>query len=445
MKIWMNYRILIGLLLLAWLPGSALAQSGNAEFSTDTIVTYENRDSVVVEILRTGGNSGAVNVDLQIGGTAQNTVDFQFTTSSISWADQDQTPQQLSFFLLEDYQHEGAEFITLTLSNPSGGLNLGNDSILVIELNDSYHPASNVPGNHAMFKDSSAFVAWANDASVIRGPQDISASGSPLVTVGVEESATNLANAAVISLGDGGEATMTFEIPITNGPGYDFAIFENSFDPTFLELAFVEVSSNGQNFFRFPAISLTDTTSQVGGFQFMEPTNVHNLAGKYPALYGTPFDLDDLVGTPGLNTDSITHVKVIDVIGNIDRNFPFSVDSRGVPVNDPFPTPFPSCGFDLDAVGVIHTLWEVGQKETEPSTPLSIFPNPSQGFINIEVEDLGAEEAIVRLINVQGVTVLNQRLTTTNQSLDLSYLPKGWYALSMITAGNTVTQRLILK
>ncbi|MFN6048554.1 MAG: T9SS C-terminal target domain-containing protein, partial [Bacteroidota bacterium] len=51
------------------------------------------------------------------------------------------------------------------------------------------------------------------------------------------------ASNGVVSLGDGGIATLTFDPPITNGDGFDFAVFENTFLDTFLELAFVEVST----------------------------------------------------------------------------------------------------------------------------------------------------------------------------------------------------------
>jgi len=35
-------------------------------------------------------------------------------------------------------------------------------------------------------------------------------------------------------------------------------------------------------------------------------------------MYGTPFDLEEMIGIIGLNVDSITHVKVIDVVGSIN-------------------------------------------------------------------------------------------------------------------------------
>jgi len=62
----------------------------------------------------------------------------------------------------------------------------------------------------------------------------------------------------VLSLGDMGQATLTFDVEIEDGEGWDFAVFENSLDDTFLELAFVEVSSDGEDFYLFPAVSLTD-------------------------------------------------------------------------------------------------------------------------------------------------------------------------------------------
>ena len=36
-------------------------------------------------------------------------------------------------------------------------------------------------------------------------------------------------------VGDGGSAILTFDTPIANGPGFDFAVFENGFSDTFLE------------------------------------------------------------------------------------------------------------------------------------------------------------------------------------------------------------------
>ena len=95
-----------------------------------------------------------------------------------------------------------------------------------------------------------------------------------------------------VSLGRGGSITLAFDHPIRDGLGFDFAVFENAINDSFLELGFVEVSSDGVNFFRFDNDSLT--TSLVASFGEVDPTNVRNLAGKYRQGFGTPFDLEEL-------------------------------------------------------------------------------------------------------------------------------------------------------
>lgn len=217
-----------------------------------------------------------------------------------------------------------------------------------------YAPPAGQSGTTAMYKDSAAFVAWASSCAVRRGPKDTSDLSKGYASAGSPSNATGKAGAnGVVSLGDHGHATLEFPKPIQNGPGPDFAVFENSFNDSFLELGFVEVSSNGKDFFRFPAVSLTDTSDQVGSFGDVDATNLYNLAGKYRQGYGTPFDLDELPADPDLNVDSITEIRIVDAIGCIQDAYA-TYDSTGRAVNDPWPTDFNSGGFDLDAVGVVH-------------------------------------------------------------------------------------------
>jgi hypothetical protein len=160
----------------------------------------------------------------------------------------------------------------------------------------------------------------------------------------------------VVSLGDGGSITLAFNGMIVDRPGPDFAVFENGFWSSgriFAELAFVEVSIDGVNFVRFPSVSLTQVQTQVPAFGTLDPTEIYNLAGKHVAFEGTPFDLREV----GLR--SARYVRIIDVVGLIDPAYR-RLDSLGVPINDPWATPFASCGFDLDAVGVIHLLGTAG-------------------------------------------------------------------------------------
>ena len=133
----------------------------------------------------------------------------------------------------------------------------------------------------------------------------------------------------------------------------------------FLELGFVEVSSDGENFFRFPAVTYVQTETQLGGAGCIDPAQIHNFASKYGAMYGTPFELDEIPDHPLLDKNNITHVRVVDVVGCIQPEY-CTYDSQGHIVNDPWPTPFASCGMDLDAVGVIH---DIAHFPTPPDEP----------------------------------------------------------------------------
>ncbi|MCF0206415.1 MAG: T9SS C-terminal target domain-containing protein [Bacteroidales bacterium] len=242
----------------------------------------------------------------------------------------------------------------------------------------------------AIHKDSSVFVAWASSAEVTRGYVNIAdtnftytdaASGitSNYAFYGDVEDCLGMANGNFVSLGDGGSVTLQFDSPIINGAGPDFAVFENALfvppnqrDIVFAELAFVEVSSNGVDFARFPAYSSAPTDAQIGTFGAVPMAYYHNFPGVFPVMYGYPFDLDD-ISDPNVDVNYITHIRLIDVVGSVNPDFA-SYDSQGNIVNDPFPTPFHSSGFDLDAVGVIHNLSSVGEFfgiETD------IFPKPA--------------------------------------------------------------------
>ncbi len=225
-----------------------------------------------------------------------------------------------------------------------------------------YAPAAGQPGSSALAADSPAFVGWATGfASLVRGPLDIAHPEAGTATFGSGALALGPAGTdptQVVSLGDGGQITLSFDHAITDGPGFDFAVFENGFADTFLELAFVEVSSNGTDFLRFPSVSLTQVATQSASFGALDPTNLYNLAGKYRGGFGTPFDLGQLAGADGaVDVTDIHFVRIVDAVGSIDEAFA-THDSLGNPINEPYPTAFASGGFDLDAVGVLHAVPE---------------------------------------------------------------------------------------
>lgn len=312
-----------------------------------------------------------------------------------------------------------------------------------------FAPAADLPGTTAMHADSSAFVAWATGCTSERGLMRIDKPHLGYASFGADSlvlGAPGMGGASeivydVISLGDGGMATVTFASPICNCDGPDFAVFENGFgiesDTThtlhFLELAFVEVSSDGEHFFRFPAVTYVPFEQQLGGYGGMVPSQIHNFAGKYDQFYGTPFDLDEVEDNELLDKNRVTHVRVIDVIGCIKPEYA-TYDSEGHVVNDPWFTSFETGGFDLEAVGVIHDLahFDVPEKVVDV---ISVYPNPVKDQLFVMAENL----QMVEVYNVFG----QQVMTSMESVLNLRELAEGIYFVRVVCEGGMFTKRIV--
>ena len=227
-------------------------------------------------------------------------------------------------------------------------------------------PAAGQPGSTAVHMASNAIVAWAD------GYLDMHygvAVDEIWMTPGKALGPAQGVAEEIVCLGRGGQITLTFPNGIGDGIGADFAVFENGVTDGFLELAHVEVSSDGTNFVRFPDYSYTEDLVETYGT--LNTRLVYGLASKYRLGYGTPFDLNELRiaynaqlggntdfsstfataltnGFPLLDLNQITHVRLVDVVGDGS-----ALDARGEVIYDPYAT-WGSAGFDLDAIGVLN-------------------------------------------------------------------------------------------
>jgi hypothetical protein len=281
-----------------------------------------------------------------------------------------------------------------------------------------YAPSAGEIGTTAISKDSSVFLFWADSCKIVRGWQNSSNKELGYASLGVEIDAIGLADGKVVSLGDSGQITLSFPHRIENGVGFDFAIFENSFNNTFLELAFVEVSSDGKHYVRFPAVSFIPSVIQLGNDAIMDADKIDNLAGKYRGGYGTPFDLENLKDTANLDLQNIRFVRLVDVVGSINPIYG-TKDSKGNIINDPFPTPYPSAGFDLDAVGVINSNFA---SISEKTLDIKIWPNPASEFLYIDIDS----NEVVQIINAVGKCEFSKELNGISK-IDVSLLDEGIY------------------
>jgi hypothetical protein len=257
----------------------------------------------------------------------------------------------------------------------------------------------NNPNNNstAISAYSPNIVEWASGATIVRGLRNVEdpteyssnpssvlnyafyggSDGASVAAVAAGAPTTVSANTApigpypatpstyyAVALGQNGTATLTFNEPITHvGNGPDFAVFNNGFGggtSEWVKPGLVSVSSDGVNFFSFPSVSLTQTSTQEGAE--LDPTNLYDIAGNFPAGWGTPFDLGELAGVSSLlNIYDVTEVRISSVTGDINPAYA-TYDSEGNIINAPWPAAATagSEGFCLAGVGVINAVPEPG-------------------------------------------------------------------------------------
>ncbi len=310
-----------------------------------------------------------------------------------------------------------------------------------------YAPQAGLPGSTAISASSSLLVGWATQCTVYRGFMDIADPSLGYASSGDSSMAIGPADHGGVSLGDSGVAVLTFDHPVYNGDGPDFAVFENGFRNTddstqaFLELAFVEVSSDGIIFFRFPAASLTPANVQLGNPDYVTASKLNNLAGKYVSMYGTPFDLEELSGIAGLDVNNVTHVRIVDVVGSIAGHS--SHDSAGRVINDPYPTAFPSCGFDLDAVGLINEVGITQVSKLRDNVSVSVFPNPATDKVIVSIKGGIPAALSATLMTITGTVLQQCSLSQSNTALFIAQYPAGMYYLILCDAnGNKWVEKV---
>jgi hypothetical protein len=140
----------------------------------------------------------------------------------------------------------------------------------------------------------------------------------------------------VLSLGNGGEIVLAFDVEIVDGPGPDLVVFENAFesagDPTNVvaEPAEVAVSVDGVTWTAWPCTATTFPYGTCAGWRPVYATPETPIDPRDPAKAGgDPFDL----ATIGVSRARF--VRIRDMNGRL-------------------PAAPPTAGFDLDAVAVLH-------------------------------------------------------------------------------------------
>ncbi|MFN2379655.1 MAG: T9SS type A sorting domain-containing protein [Bacteroidales bacterium] len=307
----------------------------------------------------------------------------------------------------------------------------------VLNAGAQFAPAAGEAGSTAVYYTDPRIAGWATEVKVLRGYMNIADKSPGFASSGDESYAMGAADNFTVSLGDSGVAVVSFDRPVADIDGFDFAIFENSFDGRFLELAHVDVSSDSIRWVRFPSQSLTPVDVQTDGFGVTDPSMINNLAGKYEKLYGTPFDLHELIDSAGVDIGNILFIKITDVVGSVD-SLTGSRDSEGRLINDPWPTPFESSGFDLDAVAIMGTASAIDHAGL---SGMRIYPVPAGDIITVCSESYNT--GTITIISLSGKVMLAAAVNGYSDNVDVSRLPPGTYIMKLSLPQQEISQLFI--
>jgi hypothetical protein len=112
------------------------APSGTVAFGKATYTVAENGKSIAIDLVRTGGTTGAVTVNLAAtGGTATANSDFNGLPTTVTFAD-GQTTATATINIVNDQLQEGDETVMLSLSNPTNSAVLDAQDQAILAITD---------------------------------------------------------------------------------------------------------------------------------------------------------------------------------------------------------------------------------------------------------------------------------------------------------------------
>ncbi|MDF1553162.1 MAG: S8 family serine peptidase, partial [Deferrisomatales bacterium] len=116
---------------------------GELEFTAAAFSVAEDGGAATVTVLRAGGSDGAVAVQYATAdGTAAAGADYTARSGTLAWADGESVDKTFTVPVSTDTLTEGDETVQLTLSDPTNGAKLGEQSFATLTIVD-------VPVNHA--------------------------------------------------------------------------------------------------------------------------------------------------------------------------------------------------------------------------------------------------------------------------------------------------------
>jgi len=195
---------------------------GDIQFSSATYSEDENGVDgfATITVTRTGGDVGAVGVTYATSdATATAGSDYTAVTNTLSWASGDTDPKTFTVPITDDGDVEGPETVTLKLSDPTGGAELGTPSTATLTILDDEDAGT------LSFTASAVSVGEQDGFVTITVQRTLGSDGAidvyydthdgSAVSSGLDPDFTGVAD-GMLSWTDGDNSTESFNVPINN-------------------------------------------------------------------------------------------------------------------------------------------------------------------------------------------------------------------------------------
>ena len=91
----------------------------------------------------------------------------------------------------------------------------------------------------------------------------------------------------------------------------------------------------------------------------------------------------------------------------------------------------------------INIIAGVGVPALLSEAALSLYPNPSYGYLNIELEGYSGEQVGMMMYDLRGKVVLNRQITNAHTTVNLMDMKPGVYVVRLDAGEETITRRIV--
>jgi Calx-beta domain len=194
---------------------------GQIDFKSLQYDVDETDGQATVTVQRVGGVGGAVSIDYATSdGSATAGSDYTTTSGTLNWAAGDSDDKTLMVPVSWDGREEGTESVSLALTNPGGGSDLGPNTAAVLRIGDDGASGPLALSSNAYGvgeADAVATVTVSRLGGSLGGPVTVDyATSDGTATAGSDYAATS----GTLTFGPG-EASESFTVPVTSDSAHE--------------------------------------------------------------------------------------------------------------------------------------------------------------------------------------------------------------------------------